>query len=219
MKHTVLSILCLSLIVISVIPNAFPYTDSFIPPTIAFSKIYSGLNHIQAKNYYGRLNITAGTGISITPSNGTTAPSLTIANTASPIGTTAINFTSSSNKTGTASYNMLGDGVTLTPIITGRASITVSGYAMQDTSSSGGAIQIRQITGGCPSNGNAVTGTALGSNIKTTMISSTFKIPFSITVQTTGLSINQKYCFELSQQSITSGTFTVFNVMWAAQEI
>lgn len=487
MERKVLSLLCISLISISIIPNAFPYTDSFIPPTIAFSKIYSGANHIQAKNYYGKVNITAGAGITVSVTNGTTAPSITIANsgasglqkiqgsnlgthgvgpfvsnfnasmlqflslvslnsncvitsnstnvilncsgggtgtvtgsqnvgrgtgsqgvlstaTATTIkgknvtagsnislagsnstdivisasgstGVTSLNFTTngdfdfnvlprslawitldgqvfnthlkpsimannltttvtanhqysgsnlllenpaktfdtaltggavtanrtlnlplitgtdtlgalgltqtwtgsnnyqtgntqiqnllienpaktfattiagsaqtanrtmnlpvtiqtetfmmkpvinstaSSNKTGTTTFNLLGDGVTLTPTVTGRASITVSGYTTQSTAASGGAVQIRQITGGCPGNAAAVTGTALGSNIKMTHSATTTKVPFSITVQTTGLTINQKYCFELSQQAITSGTFTVFNVMWAAEEI
>lgn len=135
-----------------------------------------------------------------------------------------INFTASSNKTGTTTFTMLGDGVTLTPTVTGRASITVSGYTSNSVAADGGAIQIRQVTGGCPANAAAVTGTALGSNVKiwdkvSTASSAGSLYPFSITVQTTGLTINQKYCFELTQQAITGGTFTVFNVMWAAEEI
>lgn len=135
-----------------------------------------------------------------------------------------INFTVSSNKTGTTGYTMLGDGVTLTPTVTGRIEVTVSGYGSDSLVSDGGAVQIRQVTGGCPSNGVAVTGTALGSNVKmmnptSTASSVATRFPFSMTVQTTGLSISQKYCFELTQQAITGGTFTVFNVMWSAKEL
>lgn len=130
-----------------------------------------------------------------------------------------INFSSSSNKTGATTLVMLGDGVTLTPQVTGRVEISVSGYATSSIAADGGQVQIRQVSGGCPANAAAVTGTALGSDIKMTAPATTTRDPFSITVQSTGLTINQKYCFELSQQSITSGTFTVFNVMWSAKEI
>lgn len=130
-----------------------------------------------------------------------------------------INFTSSANKTGTSTFTMLGDGVTLTPTVTGRAEVSVSGYTTTSVAASGGQVQIRQITGGCPGNGATVTGTAIGSNIKVTEPASTSRGPFAITVQVTGLTLGQKYCFELTQQAITSGTFTVFNVMWSAKEL
>lgn len=131
-----------------------------------------------------------------------------------------INFTASSNKTGASTTaGMLGDGVTLTPSVTGRIEVTVSAYITSSIAADGGVVQIRQITGNCVGNGVALTGTALGSDIKITDAATTGRTPFSITVLTTGLSLGQKYCFELSQQATTGGTFTIFNVMWAAKEI
>jgi hypothetical protein len=130
-----------------------------------------------------------------------------------------INFTAAANQTGTTGYTMLGPGVTLTPTVTARVEVSVSGYAATSVSGDGGAVQISRVTGSCPANAAVVTGTLLGSNIKMTGAATTSRTPFVITIQTTGLSTGQKYCFELTQQAITGGTFSIFNVMWSAKEL
>ena len=48
--------------------------------------------------------------------------------------------------------------------------------------------------------------------------SATNKMPFSMTVQITGLTLGTKNWFELSQKAITGGTYTVFNTNWAIKE-
>lgn len=137
--------------------------------------------------------------------------------------TPQVNFTASSNKTGTTSLVqagvMLGDGVTITPTVTGRISVTVSGYATQSTAADGCSIAIRTGTGGSPPNANAAVGTLVGNNVKATMSATTTKVPFSITIQKTGLTAGTKEWFELSERADTGGTCTLFNVMWAAEEI
>lgn len=132
-----------------------------------------------------------------------------------------INFSASSNKTGTTSLGgvMLGDGVTLTPQVTGRVVVIASGYMTTATNNDGCFVQIRQGTGGSPGNGVALTGTAFGSNIKFAG-STTAKTPFSVNVQITGLTLGTKNWFELAQGAVGGAvTCTIFNVNWTVEEI
>ena len=60
-----------------------------------------------------------------------------------------INFSASSNKTGSSSTTgvMLGDGIGITPTITGRVEVTVSGYISASVANVGCDIQTRYGTG------------------------------------------------------------------------
>jgi len=84
MSREILASLLFCIIIISSFHASYASpVDVNVPPTRAFAKMSDGTNHVTAKNYLGQINITGGSGISVSVANGTTAPSLTITNTAS----------------------------------------------------------------------------------------------------------------------------------------
>ena len=133
-----------------------------------------------------------------------------------------INFTAQANRTGTANTGpgvMLGPGTRITPEVTGRIEINVSGYTTSSVAADGCSVQIRYGTGGDPLNGAAASGTKIGSDIVTTMAATTARTGFSNTVQVTGLAIGTPVWIQLSESAVTGGTCTVDNVNWAVMEI
>lgn len=133
----------------------------------------------------------------------------------------ALNFTAQANRTGTSSLNslMLGEGTRITPAVTGRVEVTASGYATQSGAADGCSTTIREGTGISPINGATLAGTQIGSLIKSTMSATTTKVPFSETVQITGLALGTAIWIELTERADTAGTCTLNNVMWSVKEI
>jgi len=114
----------------------------------------------------------------------------------------------------------LGDGITLTPTVTGRVEVTVSGYITTSVAADGCVLAVRQGTTGSPANAAAITlGTQIGSNLYATGGATADRVPFSETVQITGLTTGTKVWVELGEKALTGGTCTVFNTNWAIKEI
>lgn len=133
----------------------------------------------------------------------------------------SINFTSPANQTGTASTTpvMYGGFATITPQVTGRLEVTVSGYAQDSLLGDGCRIDVRESTSNMGSNGAVLSGTLLGNNLKLTSGTASGTLPFSKTVQITGVTLATKYYFDLSFAAITGGTCTINNVDWSIKEI
>jgi hypothetical protein len=132
-----------------------------------------------------------------------------------------ITFTSASNQTGTTSTTpvMYGGGATLTPKVTGRVELSVTGYATDTLMGDGCRIDIRYGTSSLGSNGAALSGTLAGQNEKILIALNNGLVPFSKTVQITGMTINTQQFFDLSFSALTGGTCTLNNVDWAIKEV
>ena len=135
-----------------------------------------------------------------------------------------INFTTgqlSGNGTGTPSPTLVMDGVyaTLTPQGTGRVEATVSGFFKNNVLNNGCLLQIRESTVNMGSNGATVTGNLLGNAIKGNSTSLGNWVPFSRTVDVTGLTIGTKVFFDISFERTTGGTCVIQNVNWMLREI
>ena len=135
-----------------------------------------------------------------------------------------INFTTgqlSGNGTGTPSPTLVMDGVyaTLTPQGTGRVEATVSGFFKNNVLNNGCLLQVRESTANMGSNGATVTGNLLGNTIKGNSTSLGNWVPFSRTVDVTGLTIGTKVFFDISFERTTGGTCVIQNVNWMLREI
>jgi hypothetical protein len=129
------------------------------------------------------------------------------------------------NPTGTTSATqvMMGFGgvASITPLISSRAVITVSGDIFNaSTIGDGAAFSIRFGTGTPPSNGDAVTGTLCGTTSTKYVASTTAgKGVFSQSCIATGLTPGTPYWIDLGLSNITGGTATVNDVTIIAHGI
>jgi hypothetical protein len=123
------------------------------------------------------------------------------------------------NPTGTNSLTglMMGLAGSITPTLTGRLMITISGDISNNTGSDGGTVQIRYGTGSAPANADALTGNAIGTLIRA--IAGTVTVPFSVQAVVTGLSVGTAYWLDLGLAAITGGTASIFDVSVTAIEI
>lgn len=123
------------------------------------------------------------------------------------------------NPTGTNSLTglMMGLAGSITPTLTGRLMITISGDISNNTGSDGGKVQIRYGTGSAPANADALTGNAIGTLIRA--IAGTVTVPFSVQAVVTGLSVGTAYWLDLGLAAITGGTASIFDVSVTAIEI
>jgi hypothetical protein len=158
------------------------------------------------------VGITAGNGITIGGSWPT--QSVTYKTPASSITSVSAPGGSSS-----ASFVMMGIAGTVTPTNTGT--VLVAAYvSMQNTANSGQcAIRVRHGAGGAPTNGQAVTGTAVGSVMTTTMDSLGSPRGMSVTVVITGLALNTARWLDLSFQADGTNTCTPFDATVTAGEL
>lgn len=132
-----------------------------------------------------------------------------------------INFSAAQNQTGTNSLTgvMYGDGVGITPAVTGRVEVTVFGYASVANANRGCAILLKYGTGFGPAAGAAPTGTTIGNNLRIIPSAVSQPNPFSMTGQVTGLTIGTHYWFELHQKAVLATTCTISNTQWSIKEI
>jgi hypothetical protein len=124
------------------------------------------------------------------------------------------------NGTGTTSFSPVMDGVyaTLTPKISGNATITVSGDAQNSVAGDGCRIDVRYSDGAMGANGDVPTGQLVGANIKTSSATENQTIPWFRSADVTGLTAGTKYYFDLTQAAVTGGTCTITNVYWEIHE-
>lgn len=148
---------------------------------------------------------SAGSAQNILRSNGTSFVS-------SPVNTGQ--FTPS-DPTGTQSSTAvmmgLGTTVSITPNGSGIVLIIISGSIVNTAGSAGGPfnssnLQIRYGSGTAPSNGVAVTGTAVGSQMTQQSHNNTNQVAFSLSAIVSGLTVSTKYWIDLSLQDVNEPT-------------
>jgi hypothetical protein len=119
---------------------------------------------------------------------------------------------------------MMGLSASITPVISGKIMIIISGDMDNDTGDNGAQVQIRTGTGSIPTNGTASTGTAQGGLVKMSVVVSggatvVTRVPFSLNAIQTGLVLNTPYWVDLSLAAITGGTARVRDVSISIVEL
>src|ERR1700680_2582009 len=106
----------------------------------------------------------------------------------------------------------------ITPAHSGNVLVIVSGTLTNGTTGDGASLQIRYGTGTAPTNGAALTGTAVGNNIADNN-PVTNKIPFSVQAVVTGLTAGTAYWVDVGLAAITGGTASIATVSVSALEL
>lgn len=105
---------------------------------------------------------------------------------------------------------MMGLAGTITPTKSGKLLILVSGDTDNNTLGAGTLVQIRYGTGTAPSNGAALTGTAVGGLVRNTNPNLLGLLPgvssFSLNAAPSGLTLGTAYWIDISLARVTSGT-------------
>ena len=115
---------------------------------------------------------------------------------------------------------MMGLGVTITPSVTGRIQIIVTGTIANATAIADGAnVQLRTGTGAAPANGNALTGTVAGGLVKYVAATVAEKAPFTVSAIVSGLTLNTTVWIDLGLAAVTGGTATVKDLSVSAVEL
>lgn len=135
----------------------------------------------------------------------------------------------SSNPTGTSStaaFLMMGLGrggsaATVTPGLTSRIFMVVSGDIFNPTAIADGAnYHVRYGTGTAPANGDAQIGTLCGSaSVKYVAATTAEKSPFGMACIASGLTPGTAYWFDIALEATTGGTASVNDVHWAGHEM
>ena len=114
---------------------------------------------------------------------------------------------------------MAGLNKTLTPKLSGRVLVIISGQAQNGTGDNGFKFDLRHGTGSAPTNGAALTGTVNGATVTGSCVASGSTtgvpiMPFCHHAVITGLTINTAYWFDIGQYAVTGGTatFSAINV-------
>lgn len=126
------------------------------------------------------------------------------------------------NPTGTTDTTgkMMGLAGAITPVVTGRVKMTITGDCFNATAiADGTSIQIRTGTGTAPVNGAALTGSTQGAKVSYIAATTAEKSPFSLTVLVTGLTLGAAIWIDLAIAAITGGTATVENITIVAIEL
>lgn len=114
---------------------------------------------------------------------------------------------------------MMGLAGSITPATTGRVLITLSGDIANATVNDGANVQLYIGTGTAPANAAALVGTALGAIQKLVQPIAAFRVPFSLQVLNTGLSVGTTYWLDCSLAVVTGGTATIKDLSLTAVEI
>lgn len=137
-----------------------------------------------------------------------------------------VSQSSPSDPTGTTNTTglMMGMAGAITPRMTGRILITISGDISNDTADDGAKVQARYGTGTAPTNAAALTGTTCGGLVvanSTVPGAGTLAMrdPFSVQCIATGLTVGTAYWIDAGLAAITGGTATIKNVSITAFEL
>lgn len=113
----------------------------------------------------------------------------------------------------------LGGAATITPVISGKVLIIVSG-TIQSTSGSGGyKHQLYYGSGTAPTNGAALTGSTASANVQTTSVGANLSLPFSVQGIVSGLTLNTAYWIDMGIAAVTAGTASIKTLTISAMEI
>lgn len=127
---------------------------------------------------------------------------------ATPTGTTSA----------TAVMGGLGGTFAITPGVTGRVKIEISGQMANSTINDGVTLDLRYGTGTAPANGDAVTGTLAGISQTATSLVAAQRSGFCLQAIVTGLTVGTAYWMDFSQLAVTGGTASAFGVTATAME-
>lgn len=158
-----------------------------------------------------------------------TAPTATAGTNTTQIATTAFvaNATTKNtyqatpaDPTGTTSTTgvMMGLGGTLTPTRSGKVMIMISGDQQNSSGSDFGAVQLYYGTGTAPTNGAALTGTAISGKVNGAT-DSTHADPFCVQAIVSGLTLNTPIWFDLAVAAVIGGTTSAKNLSISAFEL
>lgn len=114
---------------------------------------------------------------------------------------------------------MMGLSASITPVISGKIMIIISGDMDNDTNSRGSRVQIRTGTGSVPTNGISLTGTAQGGLVSFEQNNLSVRTPFSLNAIQTGLVLNTPYWVDISLASITGGVSRVRDISISIVEL
>ena len=135
-------------------------------------------------------------------------PTLFQSNTAAPTGTASTTLV------------MAGCAGSITPSVTGRVLLFVTGNLASNTTNDGGKVQLSFGTGGAPSNGAALTGTQTGTVVTVTAdLAGTDKYGFSSQSLVTTLTVGTTYWLDVAFAAITGGTCALTDVTLTALEL
>ena len=156
--------------------------------------------------------VNAGTGLSGSFSGGSGTLALALTN--------ATLQASPGSPTGTTSTVgvMMGMGTTakMTPVYSTRMQVTFFGI-LNATGGVLAGVTFRYGTGTAPTNGAALTGTTVGTEISTAGAgTTTVSVPFSITVVITGLTVGVAVWFDLSLRTSNAGTSQTISAVTAS---
>jgi hypothetical protein len=119
---------------------------------------------------------------------------------------------------------MMGLSASITPVISGKIMIIISGDMDNSTDNSGAQVQIITGTGSIPTNGISPTGTAQGGLVKMLLTRTgndtiVTRVPFSLNAIQTGLVLNTPYWVDISLASITGGVSRVRDISISVVEL
>ena len=137
-----------------------------------------------------------------------------------------------SNPTGTTSTTavMMGLAGSLTPQVTGRVLLILSGDISNNTTADGVTVQLSYGTGTAPTNGAALTGTQIGGIVSFTALTGVLTVPFCVTALIIGLSVpsinslgattaSTAYWLDAAVKAVTAGTASISNLDLVAIEL
>lgn len=114
---------------------------------------------------------------------------------------------------------MMGLAASITPTVSGRVKIVVTGNIRNSILASGANVQLRYGTGSAPANAAALTGTVLGSLNKFTAPVAAVKIPFALCFIVTGLTVGTAYWVDVGLAAVTSGNASIADVDISCTEL
>lgn len=158
-------------------------------------------------------------GAAITADRIVTMPLLTQGETLAVVPQTA--QSSPSDPTGTTSTVgvMMGLAGAITPRVTGKIFVVISGSISNDTATDGAQVQLRHGTGTAPTNAAALTGTTGGGLVKFTQALAGQEQQFSSQYIVSGLTVGTAYWLDVGLAAITAGTANIYDVSLTAYEL
>ena len=115
---------------------------------------------------------------------------------------------------------MMGLAGAITPQVTGKVLIMISGTIANASGIADGAnVQLRYGTGTAPANAAALTGTTIGGLVKYVAATTAEKAPFALQGIISGLTLNTAIWIDVGLAAVTAGTATVKDISITAFEL
>ena len=122
---------------------------------------------------------------------------------------------SPANPTGTTSTGaavMMGLAGTITPVLSGRVLVVMTGTWGSGTIGDGVNVQLSYGTGAAPANADALTGTQFGSIKHLVAATVAGRAGFTVAFFVTGLTSGTAYWLDLAVEAVTGSTATIYDV-------